>query len=195
MADSEKLGELKDLIRTEAPKLGFSSKSAENAINMLNKGKINMSQIAPNVKSMLMNQLTDQCGNMCDNKTKLKNKINSQREMRQNKAMKNVSYQRTKQKMEDDKKKEELKKVQVAKRDRNRKNRKRKKLSELEKRLGTVSEEQYRECLRKTSFINDDDKNRTQNIIDLYHKQNRFSDKIENDIELDNFSDLSDLSD
>jgi len=128
---------------------------------------------------------------------RIRDRIKEKREGRMSKNTKQMIYDRADQ-GENEKTVEQTE----AKRKVNRE----KRLQKLEKRLGTVTEEQYNSAmlsLSKNEFERVDQKNRCNNIVEIYHRQQGFKESIKDqtldDLLLtndDNTDDqLSDLSD
>lgn len=194
--------ELSKLVMSEASKTGISSSQAQKAAKMLRSGKVNMAQIAPQLKSMLMQNLgqgqTEEQSKMTA-RDRLRAKIASKREGRMNKNSKAHAYKKTKERMEERKKKQEEDKKLEAKRKRNRKKAHAKKIRQLEQKIGTVTEEVYNKCLQKISeetYKDDGERNRLNNIVELYQKQKGFTETIKNDNLdklLESESDVSDI--
>lgn len=181
--------ELQDLVRSEAKKAGVSQQQANKALNMIKKGKIGMGSIAPQIKDMLSSGLSG-----LDTRSpqeKYRAKLHSMQDQRQPKIVKNMKYDKDKQQMEEDKKKQAEEKRLAKNRKRDQQRRHRKKLEALSQQMGIISFETYHECIsrQKTDkYQNESDKNHDSNIIEIYHKQENFSDKI-------NEGDIDDLLD
>lgn len=187
------------LVKQEALKSGVSSKNAARAIKMIKSGKVNMSQIMPHLQRELMKHMGN--NNTSDSREqireRIRDRIKEKREGRMSKNTKQMIYDRADQ-GENEKTVEQTE----AKRKVNRE----KRLQKLEKRLGTVTEEQYNSAmlsLSKNEFERVDQKNRCNNIVEIYHRQQGFKESIKDqtldDLLLtndDNTDDqLSDLSD
>lgn len=174
--------DLDQLVKNEALRNGISSKDAKKALKKLKAGGM-MAQIAPH----LHNQFMEMNPNMSP-KEKLRMKMNKMRESRSNKSSKTKSYEKTKQEVYDRQQKEKEDKEKKTKQEAQRRKNHRKKIKELGKKLGDISQEQYNECMRRISentYKDHSEKNRDKNIVELYGIQQSFNDTLDMD-ELDN---------
>ena len=181
--------ELQELVHGEAKKHGVSTKQANKALDMIKKGKISMGSIAPQLKDMLTANLSG--FDTSSPREKLKAKILSKRDQRKSKVARESQYKISQEQMKADAEKKKADDQAKKRREKERQRRHRKKLQELQEKLGTISFEKYRECMLRvqdaTSYKGDDSElNRDKNIIELYHQQKAFSNKIA----LDDMDDL-----
>ncbi len=169
---------ISDLVHKEAKKAGISAKNARKAIKKLKSGSV-MSQIAPELESSFMSMNPNQSP-----KDKLRATIRKLQGSRSSAVAKANTFEQMKQKVYDEREKEakaERQKVQQ-------KNHRRK-IKELGKTLGTVTQALYTECMTRAKADNYSDtgmKNRDKNIIELYCQQQEFSTKIDLD-QMDDF--------
>ena len=189
------MSSLSELVHSEASKMGVSSSNASRALKMLKKGKLDMSKVAPQIKDMFMNN-NPLAKTATSARDRLRAKISSKNSMRMSHVAKKRDYDKSRDKMkakEELRKKEKLNKVRL---ERNLRKRHKKKIKALEKRLGNISIVVYNKCLEKINTdLSDQEKQKCNNIIELYQRQQKFSSKIEiNEFDEDD-SDLSDLSD
>ena len=174
--------DLDQLVKAEALRNGISAKDAKKALKKLKAGGM-MAQIAP----QLHNQFMEMNPNMSP-REKLRMKMNKMRDSRSNKSSKTKSYEKTKQEVYDRKQKEQEEKERKIKQETQRRKNHRKKIKELGKKLGDISQEQYNECMRKineNTYKDDSEKNRDKNIVELYGIQQSFNNTLDMD-ELDN---------
>ena len=162
-------------------KLGISASDAKKAMKMLENKKF-----AAHVARMAA------AGNMIDDtsefkhlsaREKLRRKLRKAKESRQ-KSVATTTKEATNQESSLPKKE-----TTAAVSSKNKKKYRQKKMKKLQDQYGTVSNELYTECLQRVQLNNyssPDDKNRDNNIIALYSKQQQFSNKI-------NMDDLDDL--
>ena len=189
------MSSLSELVHSEASKMGVSSSNASRALKMLKKAKLDMSKVAPQIKDMFMNN-NPLAKTATSARDRLRAKISSKNSMRMSHVAKKRDYDKSRDKMkakEELRKKEKLNKVRL---ERNLRKRHKKKIKALEKRLGNISIVVYNKCLEKINTdLSDQEKQKCNNIIELYQRQQKFSSKIEiNEFDEDD-SDLSDLSD
>lgn len=174
--------QLNSLVKQQAQKSGISQKDAAKALKKLKQGGM-MAQIAP--------QLHEQFMSMDPNMTpqeRLRQKIRTKQNSRLSKITKAYTYEKQREQVAERKEREleEKKKAKEAAKRSHRNHRR--KLNELEKRLGSITEDLYCECLRKLNgTLSSDERNRCNNIIEIYSRQHGFKDKIDID------EDLSDL--
>lgn len=174
---------LSQFINDEARKKGISTKEAKKALKKLKSGGM-MAQVAPQLHAQFMEMNPNLSA-----RDKLRMKRQKMREGRSNKVSKERSYERTRKEMQERKEREEKereqKKQQAIVDARNY----RKRLRELEKKIGQVSQELYNKCMenmRTDSYTDEGQRNRERKIIDLYAKQQEFNEKI-------NMNDLDDI--
>jgi len=191
---------LAKLVKQEAMKSGVSSQQANKALKMLRDGKINMSQIAPQLKTMIMKNVS--AGSPCTSATDLKERMATRRkaliEARQPKEVKQANYEKTKKQMADRKQKQTEDKLEKQAQEEQRKIQHEKDLIALEAKLGKISVSVYNKCMEKINedkFSSDAQRENCQNIISLYHKQQGFQSTINLDNMLCTTDDLSDIED
>jgi hypothetical protein len=184
-----------ELVKQEAKRVGVTdSKAIKKAVKMINNGKFNTADLAMKMGNMFQ-QKSD------DPRERLRQKLRDKRQSRSSKTAINVMSERKKQATL--KRKEEREENEKIKRKmlKNKKQRHKKKLKQLEKKLGNVSIELYTGAQKKINeknYKDEADKNRYQNIIDLYVMQQKMSEndkELELEVELNELSDLSDLDD
>lgn len=188
--------ELLKIVQKEAQKVGMSNKHAEKAAKMLRSGKINMAQIAPQLTQMIMQNVGSSTNATRDElRERLATKRRAIRDSRKSKFVKEQIYESVKQRKEENDKRLEEEKIQQAKREQNRQKRHKQKMRDLEKKLGTISVELYNDCLKKqnTGTGTESEQNRVKNIIELYHRQQKFEDTI--NLEEFDGDELSDIED
>jgi hypothetical protein len=178
MADNTQLN---SLVEQQAEKSGVTSKETRKALKKLKKGGM-MSQLAPQLENQFMNMNPNLSA-----KQRLRQKIKGMSSVRQSKFSKAVQYEKTRQEVEAKKitrqDQEKMKQDQEKRKKRNHM----KRLKQLEKKLGTISDDLYHECLRKIdqgTYVDEGDLNRCNNIVELYSIQHKFKEKIDMD-ELD----------
>ena len=180
----EDLEQLDTLVKSHAKKAGISQKDAVKALKKLKKGGM-MGQIAPQLQESFMKMDPTMTP-----RDKLRQKLNSARTKRTSKNTKSHNYEKQKEEAEERKIIEEQKKQdEEQKKKRTIRNHK-KRIKELKKKLGVVSEDLYFDCLHILSLNTDKkltigEKNRCNNIIELYSQQNKFSNQINMDDDLD----------
>jgi len=173
--------QLSKFISDEAKKKGISSKDARKALKKLKGGGM-MAQVAPQLHSQFMGMNP----NMTP-RDKLRMKMRKLQENRSNKQTKTKTYERTRVEMKEreQRKKEENenKKQQTLINNRNH----RKRIKELEKKLGIISQEQYNSCMTQiqlNKYTDNGLRNRDKNIIELYGRQQLFTEQIDmNDLD------------
>jgi hypothetical protein len=174
---------LSQFISQEAKKKGLSSKDARKALKKLKSGGM-MAQVAPQLHSQFMEMNPNITA-----RDKLQMKMQKLREGRVSKHGKAMAYEKTRQDMHERQEREHIEQEEKKEADENRKRNHRKRLKELEKRLGTVSQELYNRCmvqLQNNNYPAGDEgpKNRDRNIVELYGQQQEFKEQIDMD-ELD----------
>lgn len=172
---------LDQLVKEQALRQGISSKDAKKALKKLKAGGM-MAQIAPQLHSQFM----EMNPNMSP-RDKLRAKMNKMRESRGNKTSKTQSYEKTRQEVYDRKEREKQEKDKKIKQEAQRRKNHRKKIKELGKKLGEITQECYNDCmlrLNENSYKDNSQKNRDKNIIELYGIQQKFNETINMD-ELD----------
>lgn len=194
------MDQLSKLVHTEAAKSGISKQQADKAVRMIRDGKVNMSQVAPHLKNMIMQNMTGST-NPGDLRDKLSAKRQSMSEVRMSKQSRAHLHNKTKQQIVKHREKEEQDKQINLEIKQLKKEEYLRSLSELESKIGKVSDGFYNGCLFKlhqNSFADDTQRVRCQSIVDLYQQQQQFADRIADGLEFgldldldDNLSDLS----
>lgn len=179
----EEPGQLDSLVKQQAKKSGISQKETAKALKKLKQGGM-MAQIAP--------QLQEQFMSMNPNMTareKLKQKILSKQQSRLGKSTKAHNYEKQRAEVAERKEREDEEKKNKAEAKKRARRNHRKKLKELEKKLGTISQDLYNECLKKLEKddLPEHERNRCNNIVEIYSNQQEFKEKIDMD------NDLNDL--
>jgi len=182
---------IEQLVKNKGNAHNVSGKDQAKALKMLKSGKVNMSQLAPKIKEMMMNGVGQQ--NNCSNskedlRARLAARRRASQEARMGKTAKQRIYDKTKERIKKKKEEDEQKKQEAIKAAVKAKKNRKKRLRQLEKKLGKISDEFYHACMKKLNEqedqLNQDQKRHCQNVIDVYLKQQNFSDTIKND-ELD----------
>jgi hypothetical protein len=175
--------DLESLVQAQAKQAGMSSKQAKQALKKLREGGL-MAQIAPH----LQERFSDMNPNMTP-RDRLRAKINNSKLTRTTKEVKTAAYEKQREEVhqrEADAAEAKEKAKEAVKRKKKAHNQK---LKELEQKLGKVPEEMYIECLarqRAGIYKDDSERNRDRNIIDLYSKQQEFTDSINmDDLDMD----------
>lgn len=167
---------LSQFINQEAKKKGLSSKDARQALKKLKGGGM-MAQVAPQLHSQFM----EMNPNMTP-RDKLRMKVQQKRDGRSSKHSKAMAYERTRKEMEERQERERVELEKKKKVEANKKRNHRKRLKELEKRMGTISQELYNHCmlqLREDKYPDEGSKNRDRNIVELYGQQQEFKEQID----------------
>lgn len=170
--------ELSKFINEEAKKKGLSGKEARKALKKLKGGGM-MAQVAPQLHSQFMEMNPN-----LTPRDKLRMKMQKLREGRSTKASKVMAYEKTRQEMQERQEREQTEKEEKIKAEANRKRNHRKRLKELEKRLGNVTQELYNRCmlqLQENKYNDEGHRNHDKNIIELYAKQQEFKEEIDMD--------------
>lgn len=177
--DSEEA--LSQYINAEAKKKGLSTKDAKKAIKKLKSGGM-MGQVAPQLHSQFM----EMNPNMTP-KEKLRMKMRKLKESRGNKVAKTASYEKTREEVHKRKKQELEDKVKAKQDAVARKRNHRKKIKDLGKKLGIVTQEMYNKCminLQNNTYDDPSMVNRDRNIVELYGVQQEFKESIDlNDLD------------
>lgn len=189
------MDQLSKLVHDEAAKSGISKQQADKAVKMLKNGKVDMSQVVPHLKTMIMKNMSDSTS------TNLRDKLAAKRqnmtEARSSKQSKAHLHDKAKKQIANRKEREaqekqfntEIKDLQ--------KSEYVKSLTELESKIGHVSENFYNGCLlklQKDTFPDAAQRQKCQMIVDLYQRQQSFTEKIA-ELDIDNESEISDISD
>lgn len=178
---------LSKLLHTEAKKSGISGKDARKALKKLRSGGM-MAQVAPQLQSTFMEMNPNQSP-----RDKLRAKLSQMRKGRGNKVSKEADYEKTRQRVHEKKEEDEREKESSKRRAAARRKNRNKKLRQLEKQVGEVSHEIYINCMKRVqdnSYNGDGERNRDKNLIDLYSRQQGFTDKVE--MEMDDLDSDSD---
>ena len=166
---------LSNFINMEAAKKGLSSKDARKALKKLKSGGM-MAQVAPQLHSQFMEMNPNLTA-----KEKLQMKLKKLRDGRTSKHIKTAEYEKTRQEMqerqaaEEQEKEDKKKAAEIAKRNH------RKRLKELSKRLGVISQETYNRAMsniKEDKYTDPGLKNRDRNIVELYGQQQNFNTQI-----------------
>ena len=174
--------ELDALVQSQAKQAGLSSKQAKQALKKLKEGGL-MAQIAP----MLQEKLSDMNPNLSA-RDKLRAKINNARMGRTTKEVRTAVYEKQREEVHQREEKDKEAKEEAKEAAKRRKRAHQQKLKYLEKKLGQISSDMYMECLvrqKENTYRDDGERNRDRNIIELYAKQQEFTDSI-------NMSDIDD---
>lgn len=172
--------DIANVVQAEAKKAGLSAKDARKAVKRIKSGKV-MSQIAPQLQQTFMGMAPQ------TPKEKLRAKLREHASRRQSAASKERDYQQMKERVYKEREEETKRKEQAKKTAANRKKNHKKKLREMEAKLGTISHDLYNVCLERqkaNEYKDEGSKNRDRNIIELYCKQQEFTEKLDMD-ELD----------
>lgn len=173
---------LSQFINEEARKKGISSKEAKKAFKKLKSGGM-MAQVAPQLHAQFMEMNPNLTA-----RDKLRMKRQKMREGRSNKASKERSYERSRQEMQERQQREKEEREQKKQQDIQKARNYRKRLKELEKKIGQVSQELYNKCMdniQLDNYTDDGERNRDRKIVDLYAQQQQFKEQIDMD-DLDN---------
>jgi hypothetical protein len=156
-------------------KAGLSKTDSAKAMKLLKSGKINMGQIAAK-----LNQSTP--STIADPHERLKAVLKAKKNDRQSKESKDANYEKMREQVEKDKlakvEAAENKVKQLAARKRNRV----KKLKELEVKYGTISDEKYQDAMNRIANpdgMTDEEINHQKNIVELYARQNKFTETVD----------------
>ena len=153
-------------------KLGISSSDAKKAMKMLENKKF-----AAHVARM--------AGNMMDDTTEFKHLSAREKLRRKLQKAKESRLQKSTVKTQTQKPPAEKETTTVS--NKNKKKYRQKKMKKLQEQYGTIDNQLYTECLQRiqlNKYDSQDDKNRDNNIIALYSKQQQFSTKIDmNDLD------------
>lgn len=169
---------LSKFINEEAKKKGISSKDAKKALKKLKSGGM-MAQVAPQLHSQFM-----EMNPTMSPRDRLRMKIRKQQEGRTSKFTKTVAYEKSRQEMHERQEREKEEKEQKKAAELQRKRNHRKRIKELEKQIGTVSQEMYTRCMlqvQEDKYTDEGLRNRDRNIIELYGQQQQFKEKIDMD--------------
>ena len=170
---------LSNLVHSQAQKAGISGKEAKKALKKLKTGKINMAQVAPHL-TQAFSQLNANMSPAERMRAKLKEKKTS----RLSRLTKEHEYEKTRQRVLENKEKEEQKKISEQQEAARRRRNHNKRIKELDRKLGTVSQELYNVCLKnlhENKYKDESDRNRNRNIIEVYGRQQQFKEKLEMD--------------
>lgn len=176
-------GQLDQLVKQQAKKSGISQKDAAKALKKLKQGGM-MAQIAPQLQEQFMAMNPNMTA-----KERLRQKIQSKQAGRTKKVVKARNYEKQREEVTARKEKEEQEKKEKAEAAKRKARNHRKRIKELEKKLGTITDDLYYECLNKVQAgnLNEGELNRCNNIIEIYSRQQEFTDKINMDDDLADF--------
>lgn len=167
---------LSKMVHAEAKKSGISAKDARKAVKKL-KSKGMMAQVAPKLQSQFRELDPNRT-----NRDKIRDRLRELRSERTNKVAKAQSYERTKQRVYEQREKDKVEKENAKKRAAQRRRNHAKKIRNLEKQIGTVTHEMYNMCMKRLqedSYEEEGIRNRDRNIVELYGKQQTFSSKVD----------------
>ena len=120
---------------------------------------------------------------------KLRAKLNNARMGRSTKEVKTTAYEKQREEVHQREEKEAVAKEEAKEAAKRRKRAHQQKIKELEKKLGTISSDMYMGCLarqKENVYRDEGDRNRDRNIIELYSKQQAFTEEINmSDLELE----------
>jgi hypothetical protein len=171
------------LVQSQAKQAGMTSKQAKQALKKLREGGL-MAQIAP--------QLQEKLAGMNPNLTprdKLRAKLNNAKMGRATKEVKTAVYEKQREEVHQREEKEAEDKEKAKEAAKRRKRAHQQKIKELEQKLGKVPETMYLESLTRQkagAYKDEGERNRDRNIIELYSKQQEFTDTL-------NLDDLDDI--
>lgn len=191
------MDQLDKLVHNEAAKSGISKQQADKAVKMLRDGKVNMSQIAPHLKTMIMKNMTvpGQAASREELLERMSVKRQALREGRSTKQSRDHMHNKTKQQISIRKEKEEQEKRFKTEMTELQQNEHKRTLLELESKIGNISDDFYNKCLLKLQedkFADAVQRTKCQNIVDLYQQQRQFENMIDMDDIADDVSDVSD---
>jgi hypothetical protein len=169
---------LSKLVQTEAKKSGISSKDAKKAMKKLRSGGM-MAQIAPQLHSQFMEMDPNLTA-----RDKYRAKMKKLQNGRITKVAKSAQYEKERLDVIRRKEEAELAVIQKKKEEEQHKRNHAKKLKQLEKKLGVVTHELYNTCMRRlqnNDYTDQDLCKRDRNIMELYSKQQSFTDEINMD--------------
>ena len=173
---------LSQLVHKEASKSGISPKDARKAYKKLRSGGM-MAQIAPQLHNQFMS-----LNPTLTARDKLRMKIRQMDASRSSKACKERAYEKTREEAKKAEADEASAKVESVRLEAQKLHNHRKRLKNLEKRMGIISQELYNATLisiRENKYTDDGLRNRDKNIIELYGMLQEFSEKIDmNDIDV-----------
>lgn len=169
---------LTKLVQSEAKSRGISSKDAKKAIKKIRGGGI-MAQVAPHLHSQFMEMNPN-----LTPRDKLRMKMKKMKDSRGSKHAKAISYEKERQEVHEKQQKEQEEKERTKKAEIQRKKNHTRKIKQLGKQLGTVTQELYNACMlriNKNEYQDPGMKHRDQNIVELYGQQQQFVEEINMD--------------
>jgi len=169
--------DLSKLVYGEAKKSGVSTAEATKALNMIKKGKISMADIS----SKLQSSFQDLGGAPKDPKTRLRELLKSKKSDRLSKNSKECAYEKMRENVLAKKEKAQEEKILAKKRLVTEQLNHTKRLNEIEEKMGIISEDLYNELMKRYYSKDNSQSESDKNIIDLYCRQNKFSDNVEFD--------------
>ena len=170
--------QLDALVQAQAKQAGLTSKQALKALKKLREGGL-MSQLAPQLQ-----QTIESSNPTLSPRDKLRAKLNNAKQSRSTKETKMVNYEKQKEDVYKREKEEKDRKEKEKEAARRRRKAHAQKLRELEEKMGPVSDDVYLTALtrqRENVYGHESERNRDRNIVELYSKQQLFSDKINMD--------------
>ena len=169
---------MEDLIQ----KAGLSKAESGKIMNLVKSGKINMGQVAAKLNQQTVSTIADP-------HERIRAVLKAKREDRVSKEVKDQRYEQMRERVEKEKvEKAKAAEEKVAKAAAQKRNRT-KKLKELAAKYGTITDEMYQAAMRAVAEPGDakaDAINHQKNIIDLYARQNKFTEAVDF-AELDDF--------
>lgn len=170
--------ELDTMVYQHAKKTGITPKEAKKALKKMKSGGM-MSQIAP----QLQQNLLDLNPNLSP-RDKLRAKLNTSRMGRTNKTTKSAMYEKQRTEAYQRREDEEQKKKESADNIVMRAEQHQRDMDLLESKLGSIDQSLYVVCLNRQNgneYVDDIQRQRDRNIIDLYCRQQKFTDMVSMD--------------
>ena len=170
---------INDMLQSEARKMGASSKDAKRAMKQIQSGKV-MSQVAPELQEMFMGM-----NPTMSPRDRLRQKLQRMRNGRSAASVKDRRFKEMKEKVYKEREEREKTAAQKKKTAARRRKNHRRKLREIEAKLGTISHQMYMECVGRSKDEYPDNetgrcqRNRDNNIIEIYQKQQDFSKEVD----------------
>jgi hypothetical protein len=170
--------ELEAMVQAQAKQAGMTSKQAKQALKKLREGGL-MAQIAPKLQEHLSGMNPNQTP-----RDKLRMKLNNARLGRSSKETKTAVYEKQKEDVHQREEKETEEKAKAKDIAKRKKKAHQQKIKDLEAKIGTVTDQMYLECLKRQKanvYRDEGEGNRDRNIIELYSKQQEFSESVDLD--------------
>ncbi len=170
--------ELEAMVQAQAKQAGMTSKQAKQALKKLREGGL-MAQIAPQLKEHLSGMNPNQSP-----RDKLRMKLSNARLGRSSKETKTAMYEKQREEVHQREEKETEEKAKAKDAAKRKKKAHQQKIKELEAKIGTVTDQMYLECLQRQKanvYRDEGEGNRDRNIIELYSKQQEFSENVDLD--------------